>query len=183
MGRRQITGPRFRSVGGSAKGTWIRAGRVVMVLAVVAILGAALVPADASADTGSGHRSVTAEHRGGKTIPLGILWLYMAYDTGHPLPCKYFAKNNRHFNFNLKWKANDPDRKAILRLHMSPPNNNRFAVYEANSRICAQTNWKGLPAKLSKMLKSVGGRAQVVVKRLLGVLAGAMKLFACRGKC
>ena len=158
-------------------------GRVMLFVAVIAILGASLIPAAANADAGAGRKSATAEHRGGKTIPLGILWLYMSYDTGHPIPCKYFAKNNKHFNFNLKWKADDPDKKAILRLHMSPPNSKRFAVYEANSRICAQTNWKGLPGQLSKMLKSVGGKSQRAGKYVLGALGYAIKLFACRGKC
>ena len=158
-------------------------GRVALFVAVIAILGTALVPAAANADAGAGRKSVTAEHRGGKTIPLGIFWLYMAFDTGHPLPCKYFAKNNKHFNFNLKWKANDRDKDAILRLHMSRPNSNRFAVYEANSEICVQTNWKELRKDLSKMLKSIRGNSHKKIKWILGGVVAAMKLFICKAKC
>ena len=107
----------------------------------------------------------------------------MSFDTGHPLPCRYFSKNNKHFNFNLKWKKNDPDKKAILRLHMSPPNSKRFAVYEVNSQICTQTDWRKLPRELSKMLKRVGGKSQRAVKVLLGVLVGAIKVFVCKTRC
>ena len=158
--------------------------RIALIMAVMAILSGSLVPAIASANSGTEHLQVKGGHQEGTKLRLGIIFIYAALDTSkHPIQrCKAVSRKI-HYNINVKWRDRDPDSKAILRLHITPPNKKEVALYESKTGLCASIKLKEMQKTVGKMFKAVGGAAAALGKRLSGPVAAFFKVVLCQGKC
>ena len=106
--------------------------KVTLIAAVLAILGASLAPATAF-----------AHHKRGKGVRVGGYFIYAAIDTSkHPVPECPGLSGRTHLNINVKRNERDPDRHALLRIHVSPPDKKgRVWLYEPNTKTCKRTKF------------------------------------------
>ena len=118
--------------------------KLILGVVILILIGISAVPA-----------TVSAEHKWHRSIEIGDTFVYMAYDSpGHPIPRCPGLSNRPHLNVNVKRDKRDRDTEALLRLHISiPDNKGKIWIYEGVSKKCIGTN--NMSKEIHKIFKKV----------------------------